>query len=246
VNGVRDSPLPLHWIHDVATILSSEPAILWHTIWKEASKRGLRKQLFDALRLVGSISEETVPDTLLQYLLDSDPEFHRNFLHSAIAEGWADGLPSPQLHEIESTLASLEERQRPLSGGGVASLQPGALGSPRHIRYSRDENGAINAIFLQWRHLPLVADLFEIGDRQELDDLVSKHTSHGRGRVDVPAGLLTAKTGHQLPAYKAAARISVIDGTDKLVLTPLEVTEVLVEVTNDSPFCWPIAAGSMP
>ena len=52
VNGVRDNPIHVHWIHDVATIIDAEPVILWERVWEEARKRDLRELVFNAFNLV--------------------------------------------------------------------------------------------------------------------------------------------------------------------------------------------------
>ena len=56
-----------------------------------------------------------------------------------------------------------------------------AFGAPGRIRYFLDENKAIKGLFLKWRHLPLLAELFDVSDRQVLNDLVANHPTQRAG-----------------------------------------------------------------
>ena len=105
VNGVRDYPIRPHWIHDVATIVDSEPVIPWAKVWEEARKRHLREQVFIALNLVRGISKETIPETVLENILENDLEFYRHLLKLAIAEGQTHELIKARLDEIEAVLS---------------------------------------------------------------------------------------------------------------------------------------------
>jgi hypothetical protein len=118
VNGLRElDPLGVQWIHDVARILSAEPAIAWRTLWDEAGRRGLRLRVFDALNLVRDISSEVVSDALLHEFVEQDPALCRDLLSTAIAEGRTHGLKRERRAQMESILDS-GSRARP--GGGNA------------------------------------------------------------------------------------------------------------------------------
>jgi hypothetical protein len=248
VNGVRDYPIRPHWIHDVATIIDSEPVIPWAKVWEEARKRHLREQVFIALNLVRGISKETIPETVLENILENDREFYRHLLKLAIAEGQTDDLIKAKLDEIEAVLSPADKCSQPLASDRV-NLSAGAnlsganlSGAPRRIRYFLDENKAIKGLLLKWRHLPLLAELFDVSDRQVLDDLAANHPTQGRGYLAVPPGLLATKLKPTLQTY--GARIAVVDAPPSLVLLAGQTKVVTVEVENNTACCWPVVEGS--
>jgi len=248
VNGVRDYPIRPHWIHDVATIVDSEPAIAWTKVWEEARKRHLREQVFIALNLVRGISNETIPEVVLENILENDLEFYRHLLKLAIDEGQAHELIEAKLDEIEGVLTPADERARPfaseivnLSGANLSGAN--LSGAPRRIRFFVDESKAINGLFLKWRHLPLLAELFDVSDRHVLNDLIANHPTQGRGHLAVPPGLLAAKPKPTLETY--GARIAVVDAPPGLVLLAGQIAVVTVEVENTTPCCWPVWEGSL-
>ncbi len=243
VNGVREYRIRPHWIHDVAIILGSEPVIRWKTIWEEARNRNLRKQVFDALNLVRGISTELVPDSILHDFVNNDREFCSDLLGSAIAEGRTYGLNWTKKHEIEHILSAVDTGSPPFtlsSTNLVVSKMPGARG---HIRYFLDENNAINGLYLKWRHLPLLAELFEVSDQRMLDELVWHCPKQGEGHLVIPVGLLATKLKPTLEIY--GARVVIVDGPLDLVLTPGQVAEITVEVENNTACCWAVCGGSM-
>jgi len=219
VNGVREaSPMRPQWIHDLACIVRAEPALQWPTVWDEARARGLGEKVFDALNLVRGISEEIVPGSLLEGVLQGDPALRQALLDSAVAEGRTCRLQ------------------------GEAPAPGEAPGSPRHIRYFVNGEGAIHRLFLRRRHLPRIAELFEASDPAALENLIAAQPRTGEGELDVPPGLLGTRPPPALPGY--SARIAISGGPEKLVLGPGEAAAIEVEVENDSPHCWPLCAGS--
>ena len=97
--------------------------------------------------------------------------------------------------------------------------------------------------FLKWRHLPLLAELFDVSDRQVLNDLVANHPTQGRGHLAVPPGLLATKLKPTLQTY--GARIAVVDAPPSLVLLAGQIVVVTVEVENNTACCWPVCEGSL-
>jgi ABC-2 type transport system permease protein/lipopolysaccharide transport system permease protein len=248
VNGVRDYPIRPHWIHDVATIVDSEPVIPWAKVWEEARKRRVREQVFIALNLVRGISKETIPETVLENILENDLQFYRHLLKLAIDEGQTHELITAKLDEIEAARSPADKGSQPfardrvnLSGSNPSGANLSA--APRRIRYFLDENKAIKGLFLKGRHLPLLAELFDVSDRQVLNDLVAIHPTHGWGHFAVPPGLLAAKLKPTLQTY--GARIAVVDAPPSLVLLAGQIVEVTVEVENNTACCWPVCDGSL-
>jgi len=247
VNGVRDYPIRPHWIHDVATIVESEPVISWNNVWEEAKKRRLREQVFIALSLVRGISKETIPETVLENILENDVGFHRHLLKSAIDEGESDELVEAKLDDIDAVLSPADKCSQPFASDRVnlsgANLSGANLsGAPRRIRYVLDENKAIKGLFLKWRHLPLLAELFEVSDRQALNDLLANHPTQGRGHLAIPPGLLATKLKPTLQTY--GARITLVDAPPSLAVLAGRVATVTVEVENNTVCCWPVWQGS--
>ena len=248
VSGVRDYPIRPHWIHDVATIVASEPVIPWAKVWEEARKRHLRKQVFSALNLVRGISKEVIPETVLENILENDLEFHRHLLKLAIAEGQTHELIKAKIDAIEAVLSPADKCSRPFASGGVnlsGANRSGAnlSGVPGRIRYFLDENKAIKGLLLKWRHLPLLAELFDVSDRHALNDLVANHPTQGRGHLAVPPGLLATKLNPTLQTY--GARIAVVDAPPRLVLSAGQIVEITVEVENNTACCWSVVGGSL-
>ena len=248
VNGVRDYPIRPHWIHDVATIVASEAVIPWAKVWEEARKRHLREQVFIALNLVRGISKQTIPEALLETILESDPEFYRHLLELAIDEGQTHELVRGKLDEIEAVLSQADKCWEPCARGRVnlsgANLSGANLsGAPRRIRYFLDENKAIKGLFLKWGHLSLLAELFEVSDLQVLNDLVANRPTQGWGHLTLPPGLLATKQKPTLQTYDA--RIAVVDAPSSYVLLAGQIALVTVEVENNTTCCWPVCEGSL-
>lgn len=247
VSGVRDDPIRPHWIHDVATIVASEPVIPWTKVWEEARKRHVREQVFFALNLVRGISKETIPETVLDNILEDDLEFHRHLLKLAMAEGQTHELIKAKIDEIEAALSPADKCSRPFASGrvnlsGANQSDADLSGAPRRIRYFLDENNAIKGLFLKWRHLPLLAELFDVSDRQLLNDLIANHPTQGRGHLAVPPGLLATKLKPTLQTY--GARVAIVDAPPSLVLLAGQIVDVTVEVENNTASCWPVVDGS--
>jgi len=242
VNGMRDIGVnKFYWIHDVATILAREPGFSWTTLWNEAGNRGLRGTVFAALELVRTVSNSVIPGALLDRLLESDPQFHRDFLATAIAEGRTHHLKRARKAEIEAILRYGGDSQPPGKGSAYAEAAD-APHSPRHIRYFLNGDGQVERIFIQRRHLPLLPELFEVEDHAALQESVAAFGKTEDGYLRLGAGLIAPSLSPRLRAY--SARIAIADGTRQLVLVPGQLVELRLEVENDSPCCWPVCAGS--
>ncbi len=231
VNGLRDvDPPRVHWIADVARILAAEPHIAWPTLWEEAGRRGLRVRVFDALNLVRDVAPEVVPEALLREFVDRDAGLARDLLAAAIAEGRTQGLARHKRAEMEAIL------------GGPYEAFAGAPGEARHVRFFAGKGGGIERLFLQRRHLAVLADLFDVRDAPRLAALVESAGAEGEGVIELPAGVLAARADHLLRHY--GARIAIEGGVRSLVLHAGESRKLVLEIENDSPCCWTVAAGS--
>jgi len=242
INGVRDNPKHLHWIYDVASIVLSEPVIQWDTLWGEAGKRDLRQQVFDALTRIRGLATEIIPEALLQSLLSDDPEFYRAFLSEAISEGRTHALSGAKKVEIESVLHGGGGASPNMGNGGAYDAAANAPDAVRHVRYFLNEDLAIDGLFLQWRNLRFVAELFEVRDLEVLHEIVAGCPSSGEGYVKISPGLLSTKLKPRLSTY--CGRVVVVEAPERLVLKPGETSEIGVEVENNSPYCWPVCAES--
>jgi hypothetical protein len=85
---------------------------------------------------------------------------------------------------------------------------------------------------LKWRHLSLLAELFEVSDLQVLNDLVANRPTQGWGHLTVPPGLLATKQKPTLQTYDA--RIAVVDAPPSFVLLAGQIALVTVEVENNT------------
>jgi len=216
VNGVRGSgPIGLHWILDLTKILAKEPVILWPEFWDEAGKRGLRDTILDALRLVGELAPEVVPESLLASLLRLDPTFEQRYVESAIAEGRRSEAPA----------------------GSRAGASPGT--AAQYIRYLLDDDQAIVGLTLQRRLLPFVAQVFDIEDPVRLETLIAGLPCSDEVTLRLPPGMLAFKDYSALPSGPAEILISRVPvGT----CAPGDVLCIGLEVANTSPQFWIVRA----
>ncbi|APV48475.1 hypothetical protein BWI17_01500 [Betaproteobacteria bacterium GR16-43] len=223
VNGMRErDPLNVHWIQDLACILAAKPAIAWPTLWKEAARRGLRETLFEALVLACRMCGDLVDGAVLQRWLEIDPEFRRALEASLATQGRLHGLRRVDREGDED---------RPLDSVSAA-----------YVRFFLGEDGGIEGIFLQWRHLPCLPELFDVADPAWLASLVSRHPKTGEGYLAVPPGQLRPRSN---PAHREySARIALGDGLREIVLAPGGKRTIEVEVENDSSCCWVELVGS--
>lgn len=230
INGVRDDPIRPQWIYDIALIVEAEPALRWETVWGEAKARLLSETVFDALNLVRGIASEIVPDGLLEEFLECDRSLGPNLLQAAITEGRTHRLNGMVKDKVDadfsSTIPALHE--------GKNTISPAVV--PRYIRYFMNGKGDIDRLFLQWRHLPRIAELFQVSNPVLLVDLFSKQLHGGEGYLEVPPGLLSLKENAALPDYHAD--LTIIDEAGKCFLNPGENVVIKVEVVNDTPYCW--------
>jgi Arc/MetJ family transcription regulator len=243
VNGVRiPNPMQLQWIHDLACIIATEPTILWETLWREAKLRDLREPVFNALNLVRGLSQDIVSESVLEEFLRNDREFYGALLRSALEEERTHLLPDAEQFEVQTTHSSRENPAMRSDANETLRASSRSASSARHIRYFLNEDGAIYRLYLQWRHLARIAQLFDISDPQALEAVVADCPDAGAGYLDVPPGMLSPRSAPLLTSY--SARIALVDGPSTLTLSPGESLEIGLEVENDSTSCWFVCGGS--
>ena len=77
INGLRYPQKRDNWMLDVIKIIQSENAISWDTLYAEARNRNLSEQLFDALTLIQSISNQILPTGFIDDFLTKNPPYYR-------------------------------------------------------------------------------------------------------------------------------------------------------------------------
>lgn len=242
VNGVREpTPMRPHWIHDVATIIRAEPVILWETLWGEATRRGLREKVFDALNMVRGLSNDIVPNAVLDSILIGDPDFCRETENAGIARraGRRSGSPGRGNRASRQRTSALETPTAPSMVKRGDSGRADLLG---YIRYRMNDEGAIVGVSLQSRHLPFLQESFEVSDPELLRTMVAECDRSGEVDMPLPPGLLAKMLKPVLPTYDA--RI-VVHGSGQLMLAPGEQTEIALDVENTSSSCWPVCGASI-
>jgi hypothetical protein len=238
VNGLRETePMRLQWIYDVAGIALADGGVDWRVVWDEARKRDLLDSVFKGLHLVHRISGDAVPAAVLGSLLKRDPGFRGRFLRSVVAGARTQELSEAERSEVQTALRPSAGR-RPRAGQAAADMD----GLPSQIRFVANRHDQIESLFLQRRHLPLLAELFQAGDRTMLEAAIALFPDAPQGFLAVPPGLLALRIRPALAEYRARSAGRHLPR--ELVLCCGTAREVMVEVRNDSACCWPVCHGS--
>lgn len=213
VNGIRvGGPPPLQWIVDAARIAAGP--VDWEIVWSEAKRRGVRREVFEALNMVHRVSPSAMPEATLRGFLGTQPGLHRELLARARAEGRTYGLRPSRVRA------------------------PAAEGAPRHVRIFQRPDRGIARLFIQRRDLARLGDLFDVRDRAWSAKLASAAPAPVGSFVDVPAGALASRPHDAHWDYEAAITVR---GPRTLRLAPGEARRVPVVVENRSSRCWAVA-----
>ncbi len=220
INGIRDStPMRYEWIYDAIKIIKKEPFSQWPIVLKESQNRGLGEILFYALNLVHDISQEAVPREILAMILDSDAALSNRILHSMISEGRSHGIN----HKIKSAIKNTD--------------QDGLDYYPyKHLRYFLNDRGEISLLYLQFKYLHVIKEVFEIFNSSALEEILNKYSKTGEGYVKLSPGVIRRKINLQLPKYKAS--MEVLNFSHNNYFLPGEAIKVKVRIANNSDCCW--------
>lgn len=248
VHGLRDSNRSrFDWMHDMTLIVAATPEFDWQVLWREATARGLTDALFAGLLQLRRHVPDTLPETVLQTLLDGDPDFVRHTAYRLVAETRCDALDAELTARVAaaappapraSWFALLRRPVPPLTRVATDAR------FIKHIRYRRDEDGHIVAIYLHPAYKGWLGQLFRVADRRTLRTRLAgfappeaEWLELGRGVLELPA---------PTPPGRRKAKLRLAEPCDELHMRPGERRTFGVFVGNRSRFCWTQHAGAEP
>lgn len=220
VNAMREwDNIKLLWVQDLARIIESSPALDWSKIWKCAGVYGLDKLVFHGMHIAISVRGLESLSSVISECIASSPDFERDYMCEALANGMSYGINKSQLNAIL----------------GLADAD-GPFGI---IRIFETEQSIIKALYLDMGHLHLIPFFFKINDPLTWHEICSQIPSNGEGVIEFPPGLLELQN-IELP--NEAYRIDLsIDQNLPSTLLPNEKLTINCGITNKSVSPWPLA-----
>jgi hypothetical protein len=106
----------------------------------------------------------------------------------------------------------------------------------KHIRYFFDEDHQINLLYLHYRHLPAIQQVFEISDQEVFAQTIRRYPKSGEGYIKLPPALLNLKTNYQPSEYRAS--IELASPEKILFLRTAEAKKIKLKVRNESSCMW--------
>lgn len=241
INGRRGPESGRHeWIYDSVQIIRSSPHFDWALLWQEAGRRQLRHLIFDAMLLLNHLAPDTLELAHIHALVADAPDLCRRILRPMIAENRTHAIDQSQRARIDALLETPPSIpyvfKRLFSWRSAYHNHSLSTGTPKYIRYTTNEEGKLDSLYLHWVHLPILRNLFKVSDQKKLRRLTAKCPLRGEGRIAFEPGLLELPEVIPLPHHHA--QIHLDENLGELEIPVDEVTEVALTVINDSNYFW--------
>ena len=243
VNAMRDWDLiKLIWVQDLALIIKCTPALDWTKIWKRSEAYGLDRVVFHGMHIAANVRGLEMLDPIIAEWMSSSPNFERNYLSEALANGLSYGIVKARKHHstgcilsrgTDSVKASLTS-----SDFDLAAIE-GPIGT---IRIFETEQRMIKALYTHPSHLALIPYFFKINDPLAWQEIYFQVSSRGEEVVEFQPGLLTL-CAVELPNEAYRVDMLIDQHLPSKMLQNQELT-ISCSITNKSIFPWPLAGVS--
>ena len=243
VNAMRDWDLiKLIWVQDLALIIKCTPALDWTKIWKRSEAYGLDRVVFHGMHIAANVRGLEMLDPIIAEWMSSSPNFERNYLSEALANGLSYGIVKARKHHstgcilsrgTDSVKASLTS-----SDFDLAAIE-GPIGT---IRIFETEQRMIKALYTHPSHLALIPYFFKINDPLAWQEIYFQVSSRGEEVVEFLPGLLTL-CAVELPNEAYRVDMLIDQHLPSKMLQNQELT-ISCSITNKSIFPWPLAGVS--
>lgn len=243
VNAMRElGPVRLLWLQDLTRIIERSPKFSWGYVWEQAKACGLATTVFHAMQIAGNVRGLERLHSILTELIASSPDFERAYLRDAVRCGVTFGIPKTRRASVQRDLDSIENITREGTNSDRWDESTEAGGAFGVIRVFETEQGKIKGLYLQFRFLPLVPNLFHITDVQAWDEVCYGTFADGEGILEFRPGLLERNSG-ALPGEAYQVDIS-LDSPLPVRMAPSEQVIISARVTNTSTQPWPVVGKS--
>jgi hypothetical protein len=231
--------LRLLWIFDLARIIDTTPQFDWRSVWLNATAFGVAEPVFHALQIAGQVRGlEWLHDVLAEQIAQT-PEFEHDYLREAVATGATYGIPEDQRKAINRIIAPdlVAAGEAPRDQWADFANKPAKFAT---IRMFETDQGDVKALYLRWRHVPLLKNFFCISDLASWELICRGSPSTGEGILElIPGQIQRRKPAPPPEAYQR--EISILS-TLPAAMRQGEQLSIHVRVTNTSAHPWEVSA----